>query len=96
MHGRYWLLGRSNQVFVCTVVSLHNLVQLLVELLQLRRLCHVLLEHEVWGLIWLIALVEEEFESVIDHGEIEEEAITGQAVPSVPSNLDTSFRIIAI
>jgi hypothetical protein len=47
-------------------------------------------------LVWLIALVEEEFESVIDHSEIEEETIAGQAVPSVPSDLDTSFWVIAI
>jgi hypothetical protein len=96
MHGRYWLLRSSDQVFVWTVLSLHDLVQLLVELLQLRGLGHVLLEHEVWGLIWLVAFVKEEFESVVDHGEIEEEAIACQAEPSVTSNLDSPLRIVAI
>ena len=70
MHGRYWLLRSCDQVFVRTVLALHDLVQLLVELLQLRRLRHVLPEHEIRWLIWLVASVEEEFESVIDQGEI--------------------------
>lgn len=40
--------------------------------------------------------MEQEFEPIVDQGEVEEQTIARQAVPSVPSNLDSSFRIIAV
>jgi hypothetical protein len=73
VQGRQWLFRSGNEVLVGGfVLTLSDLVQLLVELLQLRSLCHEVPKHELWGLVGLVAFVEEELQAVVNQSQIEE------------------------
>lgn len=91
------LLRGSNEVLVRRIVlALCDLVEFLVELLKLGRLGHEVLEHELRGLVGRVSLVEEELQAVVDEGQVEEQAVSGQTISAVTDDLDTSFRIISI
>lgn len=91
------LLRSGNEVLVRgLVLALCDLVQFFIELLELGRLGHEVLEHELRGLVGSVSLVEEELQAVVDKGQVEEQTVSGQAVSSVTDNLDTTLRIISI
>jgi hypothetical protein len=46
-------------------------------------------------LVGRVAFVEEEFEAVVNQGEVEEEAIARQAVAPVADNLDAALGVVA-
>ena len=97
MQRRQRLLRSSNQVLIqAPILALRDLVQLLVELRQLRRLGHDVPQHEERRHIRLVALVEQEFETVVDQREVEEEAVASQTVATVANDLDTALGIIAV
>jgi hypothetical protein len=47
-------------------------------------------------LVGSISLVEEELQAVVDKGQVEEQAVSGQAVSAVTNDLDATLRIISI
>lgn len=97
MKRRERLFRGGNQVFVCGLVfTLSDLVQLFIELLQLCSLGHELFQHELWGLVGFITLVEQEFQPIVDESQVEEETIPSQAVASVPNDLYTALGVITI
>lgn len=98
MQSRQWLLAGSNHVLVGrSIISiLDNLVKLLVELLQLRGLGHVLFQHEMGGLVRGVALGVEEFKSIVNESEVEEETVVGQAVTSMADDLDATDGVVAV
>ena len=97
VQGRQRLLGSGNQVLISRLVfALGDLVEFLVELLQLSSLGHEIAKHELRGLVGSVALVEQEFETVVDQSEVEEETVSSQAVATVANNLDTALGVVSI
>lgn len=97
VEGRQWLFRGSNEVLVGgLILALSNLIQLLVELLELRGLRHEILEHELRGLVGSVALVEEELQTIVDQSQVEEKTVSSQAVSTVANNLDTTLWVISI
>lgn len=47
-------------------------------------------------LVRLIALSPKEFQAIIYQGQIEKEPVPGQAISTVPNDLDTSFWIVPV
>lgn len=92
------LLGGGDEVLVCLglVLALSDLVQLLIEVGQLRRLGHLVAEHEEGWLVGRVALVEEELEAVVDQREVEEETVAGQAITPVSNNLHAALGVVAV
>jgi hypothetical protein len=56
---------------------------------------HDVAQHEEGRLVGRVAFVEEEFEAVVNQGEVEEEAIARQAVAPVADNLDAALGVVA-
>lgn len=81
---------------VLVVLTIDNLVQLLVELLQLRSLCHVVLQHELRRLQRGVAALCQELEAVVDQSLIKENTPLAQEVTSVADDLYAPVRIVAI
>lgn len=97
VQGRQWLFGGSNEVLVGRLIlALSNLIQLLIELLELRGLRHEILKHELRGLVGRVALVEEELQPIVDQSQVEEKTVSSQAVSTVADNLDTTLWVISI
>lgn len=97
VQSRQRLLGGSDEILIQgLVLTLGNLVQLLIELLQLCGLSHEFLQHELWGLVRLVAPVEQELQSIVNQSQVQEETVASQAVSSVSNNLHTTLRVIAI
>ena len=97
VQGGQWLLGGSNEVLISRLIlALSNLIQLFVELLELRSLRHKILEHELRGLVRCVALVEEELQTIVDQSQVEEKTVAGQAVSTVANNLNTTLWVISI
>jgi hypothetical protein len=46
-------------------------------------------------LVGCVSFVEEELETIVDEGKIEEEPIASEAVSSVADNLDTTLGVVA-
>ena len=66
-----------------------DLVQFLVELVELRSLCHLLLVHEEWRLDFPVALAAQEVEAVGDERLVEIDTIAGEVVSSMSGDLHT-------
>lgn len=96
MQGTDRLLGGCNQVLVVLLVTIHDLVQFLIKLLQLRRLRHHILQHELWCLQGDIFPLGEELEAVVDEGLVQEDAPTLQEVATMPNHLDTALGLVAV
>lgn len=90
------LLRGSNEVFVVLGVAINNLVELFVKLLQLSRLRHVVLQHELRGLQRRVSSLIKKLQSVVDQGLVQEDTPFPQEVATVSDNLDSSFRIITV
>ena len=91
------MFGSSNEILVCLPACVfRNLIEFLVELFELCSLRHVLLEHKVGRLVWLVAFLPQELEAVVDEGEIEKQTVASQTVTPMADDLDSSLRIIAI
>ena len=91
------LLRGCDQVLVGLLRTvLGDLVQLLVKLLELGGLGHGVAVHEEGGHVGLVALVEEELETIVDESKVEEETVAGQAVASVSGDLDTTLGVVAV
>lgn len=74
--GRQRLFRSSNQIFVSLLLTIVcHFVQFLIELLKLCRFCHVVPEHKVRRLIWLVTLSPKEFQTIIDQGKIQEQPV---------------------
>mmetsp|Transcript_13240 Transcript_13240/g.25353 ORF Transcript_13240/g.25353 Transcript_13240/m.25353 type:complete len:498 (-) Transcript_13240:8-1501(-) len=69
-HGAQRLLGGGNQVLVLALSR--HLVQLLVELLELRALRHALLAHEVGRVHGLVRLCKERAHGVVDERQVQQ------------------------
>ena len=50
----------------------------------------------MWGLVWFITLFPQIFETIIDEGKVEKEAVASEAIASMSNNFDSSIRIITI
>lgn len=96
MQGTDRLLGGRNQVLVVLLVTIHDLVQLLIKLLQLRRLRHHILQHELRRLQGDIFPLGEKLEAVVDEGLVQEDAPTLQEVATMPDHLDTALGLVAV
>lgn len=96
MESRDWLLGGRNEILVILSVAINDFIELLVELFQLRRLRHVILQHELRCLQWRVSFRIKELQTVIDQGLIQEDSPFPQEIPSVSNNLNSSFRVVAI
>lgn len=97
MQRRQRLFRGGNKILVRgLVLALSDLVQFLVELLELRRLGHEIFQHELRGLVRLVALPEEKLQAIVDEGQVEEKTVSSQAVTAVPNNLDSTFWIVPV
>lgn len=97
MKCRQWLLRGRNQILVRLLLTvIGDFVEFLVKLLQLRGLGHVVSEHEMRWLIWLVAPLPQEFQAIVDQGKVEEQPVAGQAIPAMPYDLDASFGIVTV
>lgn len=88
------LFRSRNEVFV--VLAIHNLVQLLVELLELRRLRHVILHHELRRLQGGVTTLREKLEAVVDDSLVQEHAPLAQEISPVADHLHAPFRIVTV
>lgn len=50
----------------------------------------------MWGLIWLVALLEQELQPVVDKCKIQEKSIPSKTISSMADNFLPPFRVIAI
>lgn len=96
MEGRDGLLRRGDEILVVLRVSVHDLVQLLIEIVQLSCLGHVVLEHELRCLESSVSLLGEEFETVVYQRLVEEDAPLAEEISTVTNDLDTSVRVISV
>lgn len=96
MQRRDGLLGGGNEVLVVLLVAIDDLVELLVELLELRRLGHHVLEHELRGLQGGVALLGEELEPVVDERLVEEDAPALEEVAAVADDLDAALGLVPV
>lgn len=88
------LLRSGDEVFVCLTVN--NLVQLLVELLQLGSLGHLIFEQEKRRLQRHKALAAEELETKVDDGLVQEHTPLPEEVTPVSNRLDTPIRVVTV
>lgn len=96
MQGADGLLRGRNQVLVVLLVAVHNLVQLLVKLLQLGRLGHHVLQHELRRLQGYVFALGQELEAVVDEGLVQEDAPALQEVAAVSNHLDAALGLVAV
>ena len=66
-----------------------DLVELLVELVQLRRLGHLVLVHEEWWLDLFVVFLAQKVQGICDQSLVEIDTIVGEIVSSVTSHLGT-------
>lgn len=85
------LLGRGDEVLVVLVAR--DLVQLLVEVLELRRLGHMLLAHHERRHDLFVRLLAEEVEAVVDQRLVQVHTVPGQVEATVPRNLRAAVRV---
>ena len=90
------LLGSSNQVLVILWLSILNLVQLIIKLLQLCCLRHIFLQHELWCLQTGVASFTEEVKTVVDQGLVEEKTPVSEEITTVTNNLYTALWVVAV
>jgi hypothetical protein len=96
MECRDGLLGRGNQVLVVVGLSIHHLVELLVESFELSSLGHVVLKHELRCLQGRVVALGEELKTVVDQSLVKEDTPLSQKVSTVTDDLDTSLRVVTI
>lgn len=96
MERRDGLLRRGDEILVVLRVSVHDLVQLLIEIIQLSSLGHVVLEHELRRLESSVSLVGKEFETVVYQRLVEEDTPLAKEISTVANDLDTSVGVISV
>lgn len=96
MESRYRLLGSCNEILVVGLITINNLVQLFIEVIELSGLCHVVLQHELRSLQRAISALRKEFKSIIDKCLVQEHAPLSQEVATMANDLHTTVRIVAI
>lgn len=96
MEGGDGLLRRGNEVFVILGWAVGDLVQLVVELFQLRSLGHHILQHELRRLQRRVAPTVQELQAVVDERLVEEGAPVLEEVASVAHDLDAALRFVPV
>lgn len=96
MQGADRLLGGGDEVLVVLLVAVDDLVQFLIELLQLGRLRHHILQHELRRLQGDVLPLSEELQAVVDERLVQEDAPALQEVAAVPDHLDAALGLVAI
>lgn len=93
-HGGKWLLRSRNEVLVLDIFSLHHLVQLLIELLQLCSLGHVVGLHKERGLDGIVVAVRKEMQAIVDEGLVEQDPPLAEEVATMTDQLHASVWIV--
>lgn len=90
------LLRGGNEVLVVLWWAVRDLVELLVKLGELGRLCHHVLQHELGCLQRSVAPQHQELQAVVDQSLVEEGAPLLEEVTTVSDNLDTTLRLVSV
>lgn len=90
------LLRSGNEVLLVLGLTIHHLVQLLIELLKLSGLAHLVLDHELRCLQGGVVALRKELQAIVDEGLVEEYAPLSKEVAAVANHLDTTIRVIAV
>lgn len=96
MQGADGLLRGRNQVLVVLLVAVHNLVQLFIKLLQLRRFGHHILQHKLRRLQRYVFPFGQELDTIVDQSLVQEHAPALQKVPAVTDDLDAALGLVAV
>lgn len=98
MQHRKRLFTRSNKILIQLrlINPLANLIQLLVEIRQLRRLRHLLAQHEEGRLVQRISFLVQEVHAVVDQRLVEQDSILCETVSTMSYDFHAANRVVAV